>query len=561
MVALVATLLGCVTTFPLILHLDSSIYGTPGDSTGTIAIFWWWAYAVQHGKPILDNTMWGVPFGADWGQRPFAVLPLVLFTPLTLAFGSITAWNLATLASFPLTAVFTYLLARRLTLSPLGAAFGALAFSFIPYHQEKATGHMFQAHMELFPALLLLLFRWRTGGSRWNLLGAGAVLGLGVWIDYEFAFIMIFAAAAFFIVSTLSPRQNGTPFRHRLGQHLSGALTMAAAVLPFLPPAVLLGHRPGSGTGYARSVIASATLFPRNLGDIDIYSVRPWEYFLPWSANPLLPGFVRNFEAHHLHGSNGVEQAQFLGYTVIALALVALAWFRPRFPVLLGLSLVIVGGLLALPAHVHLWDLVLPGPAAFLNHIVPFFRVYARFGLLVMLGATLLAGLGFSVYEGLVRGHHAGWLVALPFLLLAVEFNAIPPTHTTTLLPAPDEYLWLRDQPSGILIEYPVVVTNVEIEIQNSEDILYQQIHLHPLFNGAGAKTRAAEVAPTLDPYYGPGVAARLRALGIRYVFVHRHDYAAAGYRLPQTVDGFDYVGSYYHGDVEAFVVSGNAGG
>ena len=76
LVTVAATILGCVVTFPLVLHLGSAIYGTPGDSTGAIATFWWWSYAIQHGKPLLDNTMWGAPFGAGWSQVPFAVLPL-----------------------------------------------------------------------------------------------------------------------------------------------------------------------------------------------------------------------------------------------------------------------------------------------------------------------------------------------------------------------------------------------------------------------------------------------------------------------------------------------------
>jgi len=67
--------------------------------------------------------------------------------------------------------------------------------------------------------------------------------------------------------------------------------------------------------------------------------------------------------------------------------------------------------------------------------------------------------------------------------------------------------------------------------------------------------------AATLDPFYAPGVAARLQALGIRYVFVHRNDYESAGYGLPRAVEGLEYIGSYDNGGVDAFVVSGTGSG
>jgi hypothetical protein len=554
LVTLAAAAIGCVTTFPLVLHLDSSIYGTPGDSTGAISTFWWWAYALQHGKPLLDNSMWGAPFGADWSRQPFAVLPLVVFTPLSLLFGPTVAYNLGDLSSFPLSALFMYLLARRLYAGTVGATFAALAFAFIPYHQMKATGQMFQAHMELFPALLWLLVRWRQDGSRWNLVLAGAVLGLATWIDYYFAFILLFLTATFFIVNLLVPRTPGVPVVARIREHAVGALLTAAGVLPFLPPAVLLAIRPGASASQL-SIVA------RNLNDIDIYSVRPWEYLMPWSENPLVPAAVRNFQLQHLHFSNGVEQAQTLGYTVMALALVALFAFRPRFPVVLAVAIGVAGAWLALPAHLHGFGVTLPGPAIVLNRVVPFVRVYARFGVLVMTAATLLAGVGLTVIASRLPSPRLRWLLVLPFLLIALEFNRIPPTYTTTLFPAPQEYRWLAAQPAGILVEYPVIATNSAEEILSHQDTLYQQVHLHPILNGATPGSQADQVARTLDPYYAAGVADHLRSLGIRYVFVHRAAYQAQGFSLPHDVPGLQYLASYEGGQVDAFLVSDAGGG
>jgi hypothetical protein len=544
-VGLVATLLALVVTYPLALHPASMIYGSPGDSTGTIAIFWWWSYALEHGKGILDNTAWGAPFGAGWAGQPFAVLPLLVFTPLSVLFGPTVAYNLGVVSSFPLTAVTAYLAGRRLRMTTLAAAFSGLAFAFLPYHQMKATGHLLQAHMEFFPGLLYFLLRWRDGGSRWNLAGAGAMVGLALWTDYQFAFIIFFLTAAFFFASLLASLSAGS-----LGRHLGAAGLTAASVLLFVPAAVLLAHRPGSG-----SIAGELGAFQRDLNQIDIYSNRPWEYLFPWSQNPLLPAQARAFVAAHLHGSNSVEQAQTLGYTVILLALAALVWFRPRFPVLLALVIAGSGVFLALPADFHAFGYRFHGPAFLLNRVVPFIRVYARFGVLVMLGATLLAGLGFTVLEGAIRSLKRPLILAIPFLLLALEFNGMPPAHTTAIFPAPDEYTWLKSQPAGIVIEYPAVIRTQAEEVTSRGYTLYQQVHLHPIFNGSDAGSAADRLAPSLDPYYQPGVSARLYSLGIRYLIVHRQSYEAAGYGLPRAVDGLQLAGTFDHGDADVFLV------
>ena len=64
----------------------------------------------------------------------------------------------------------------------------------------------------------------------------------------------------------------------------------------------------------------------------------------------------------------------------------------------------------------------------------------------------------------------------------------------------------------------------------------------HEVLLGEAQLGPAADRAPQLEPYYGPGVAAQLQSLGIRYVFVHRQDYVTDGNDLPQTVSGLTYV-------------------
>lgn len=539
-VVIVATLYSLVVTYPLFLQLDRSIYGYPGDATGTVAVYSWWEYALRHGQNIFDNTLWGAPYGAGWQAVPFAVIPVLVFAPLSALIGGTAAYNVEVLSSFPLTAWLTYLLARRLGCKPLGAAFAALAFAFVPFHIEKAQGHAGQTHMELLAGTLLFLLRWRQGGSRWNLVGAGAMAGLTLWDDYYLAYIGAFMVATFFVVSVIQKRA-GTASIEWLKKHAGAAIAVAVVTTLFVPATVLTAERPSNGS-IGGAVSAQAAGFNQGLEQIRVYSARPLEYLLPFHANPLIPRAVLRYEQDHLHGSNFTEQTLFLGYTVMLLALVAAAMGWRRFETRLLLALGLVGFVVALPPGLHFGGLVVPTPSLLLNKVFSIFRVYSRFGILVMLGAALLAGLGMTWIQGRLPGRKAA-LLAVPFLLAAIEFNNLPPTHVTQLYPAPAEYQWLAHQPAGILVEYPLKAGSAQTEeIQTRQYTLYQHVHGHPIFNGGTTASLADQISPQLEPYYAPGVAKMLSDLGIRYVFVHRNDYQGDGFDLPKQVTGLTYV-------------------
>lgn len=532
-VFVVATLYAFVVTFPLVFQLGTSIYGGPGDATGTVAVYEWWAYAIHHGLNIFNNTLWGAPFGAGWEAVPFSVLPVGLFAPLSALIGGTAAYNVEVLSSFPLTAWATYLVARRLGCSPLAAAFSGLAFAFVPYHVEKAQGHAGQTHMEFFSGMLLFLLRWRQGGSRWNLVAAGALAGLTLWDDYYFAFIAAFLVATFFIVSAL--------YKGGLGRHALAVMGVGLVTLLFVPATILVAERPSNGS-LTGAVSAQNAEFHQSDVEIEIYSSRPWEFLLPYHDNPLVPRSIVQYEVAHLHGSNFTENELFLGYVVMLLAAVAVLALRARFEVVLLLAVGVVGAAVSLPPGLHYHGFVVPTPSLYLNQIFPIFRVYARFGLLVILGATLLAGLGFTWMQARLGPRWVA-LLALPFLLTAVEFNNLPPPHVTQLYPAPAEYQWLAGQPQGILVEYPLQSGTPQAEeIETRQYTLYQQTHGHPLFNGGSSASRSTLYAPYLEPYYLPGAAQLMKQLGIAYVFVHRSDYLSAGFQLPQNVPGLTYV-------------------
>jgi hypothetical protein len=544
-VSAVATVWALILTMGLIRHLDADIYGYPGDATGTIAIYSWWGYALTHGRSLFDNP-YGAPFGAGYDSVAFTALPIAVAAPLSALVGPVVAYNLLVLSGFPLTAWVTFLLGRQFGLPALAAAFSALAFTFIPYHLQKAMGHLGMVHLELFSGTLLFLVRWRATGRRRNLAFAGIMAGLALCLDPYDAYIDAVLVVAFFLVSVplASPLLRG--IGRRLRAHAAAAVVIAAVAALFVPAAVLAAHRPGGSGGYLSGVANGAQGVTHLESELIIYSARPIEYVQPWFANPLVPDAVKQFELTNLHYSNFTENTLFLGYAVMILGIVGTALIRRAvFPVVVSWAIGVAGFVFSMPPFQYQVPpgVSLSAPSYYLYSVIPYFRVYARFGVLVMLAAVILAGFGFAALSSRLR---AGWpraVLIVPFIILAVEFNNVPPLHTTRIFPAPPAYQWLAAQPSGILIEYPLHGPNgSNQEVQTEEYELYQQTHQHPIFNGATPSSPAGQLEPRLEPYYSPGVPIVLRELGIRYVFVHRAEYGQDGFELPHQVDGLQYV-------------------
>lgn len=558
LVAAIATLLALFLSFPVVLHPTTMLFGSVGDATGTVAIYWWWSYAPTHGLPLLDNTWTGTPLGSGWDHIPFVVFQVLLMAPLSFLVGPVAAYNIGAIASYPATAAVTFLLARRLGMGSMAAAFAALAFAFMPLHTEKATAHLDQAHMEVFPAFLLFGLRWRQGGSKWNLVAAGAVAGLTLWTDVYLAFILSVLAAGLFVLSMLIPGDGNEPsLGDRVRKHAVALLIVATVAAVFVPPAVAIGAR--SGAGLNNAVSTEVDVLQRTMFEIRAYSARPWEYVLPWHSNPFVPSSVKAFEAQHLHGSNPTENSLFLGYTVLLLAVIGLLATRRgrRMPVVLGAATLLIGAVFASPPSEHLGGLTMYFPSDVLGQLLPVFRVYSRFGMIVMLGAALIAGIGLDVVRRRLSLRGGSWraLALIPFITLGLEFTNVPPSRALAVLPPPPEYTWLQSQPQGILVEYPLATGPVTTqEIQTRQYTLYQMVHLHQMFNGAVPSSPAGKYASQLEPYYSPETVDKLRSLGIRYVFVHRRDYVADGLETPRSVPGLRYITTL--DDTDIFVVT-----
>ena len=336
--------------------------------------------------------------------------------------GAVAAYNWIVLLSFPLSAAAAYLLARHLALSPLASAVAAMAFAFSPFHLAQAAYHPHVAQTQWIPLYLLALWRSVDDASAAALAFLGiAAMAVTLSNFYGGLIAMVvtpFAVAAYWFA------QERTPNAAR-----SLILTLSA-----------LGLLCAAGLAYvwwnARNVLADPASFTMASGDVFRYSAKWWGYLVPPVAHPLLGAYARSVWTSAGVREGLLEQQVSLGWGMVVLGLVAL--FRPPFakshdgrrPRLERAWLLAVVAVAALACSLApertTWGIPVIRPSAVLHGVLPMFRAYARFGVVVQLMAALLAGLGIDRLRR--SGMPMAQVACAALVILAVAEYAVSPS-------------------------------------------------------------------------------------------------------------------------------------
>ncbi len=203
----------------------------------------------------------------------------------------------------------------------------------------------------------------------------------------------------------------------------------------------------------ARAVVVNRAAFAFPRADLFRYSAKWWSYLVPPVEHPLLGA-----TAHRVWNAVGVregllEQQVSLGWGIVALGLIAvIRWAVPAaasarrvgvrqrwkaneqpsrrtaslacVPVL---ALVAVAALVcSLSPERTIGAFTFVRPSALLYDIVPMFRSYARFGVVVQLMAALLAGIGVDHLRR--AGTRRAQIACLALVALAAGEYAVAPS-------------------------------------------------------------------------------------------------------------------------------------
>jgi hypothetical protein len=393
----------------------------------------------RHHDPFTVMQQFGRPLAVGVYSQPITDAAGTL---LARATGTVAAYNWLVLLTFPLSAGAAYALARYLTLSPAGAAVAAMAYAFAPFHIAHAAYHPHIAQTQWLPLYLLALWRCLDKGSP-GAVAFLAVATLTVTLSNFYggliaAVITPVAAAAYWLVLC-----RGVPgSARRFGVTVGSLLLLACGGLAY--------------AWYAANGVFRGPAFAFPRPNLFLYSAKWWSYLIPPVAHPLLGTAVRRLWAVNGVDVGLLEQQVSLGWALIALALVAVAgWLQrgrltacSRVPVLA--SVAVAALLCSLSPERTIAGVRFVRPSALLYDMVPMFRSYARFGVIVQLMTALLAGIGVDRLRRV--GTTSARVICIALVaLVAGEYAVWPAAMSRDVLPT-RAHRWVMQQPERLRV-------------------------------------------------------------------------------------------------------------
>jgi len=478
------------------------------------------------------------PYGVDMLKEINFSIDLFLALPITILVGPVFAYNFFFLLELSLSAFAMYLFVKYLTRNLLAAVYSGFAFGFYPYHFARG----FAGHFNLFgtwwiPLMLLYLHRAiAEKKTRDSVLAAlffvlatitsgyyGVMCGILI-----LCIVLFYAAQAFRKVSISDPSK----LRRGLDIHqLDPAIKLIICFMAFcLPLTIYLDYVGPPGSPYSIEYLA-------------IYSASPEDYLTPASIHPMWQMLGKRPLGHGLPWERDV----YLGISVTVLAYLGVARSRDRMR-WLYLLVAILSFLLSLGPYLWVGESLtsFPLPYKFMAEYVPLLataRALNRFGLIVMLAVSLLAGFGLtSIVKGrsTICGHdrrifsRRSALTMFLILVVAFEFASVPfPVLEVKNIEGTAAYRWLATQLGDFaIVEYPIGGLQAGAPRQGPA-MWGTVIHGKRTVSGGAVspKPKSIELVDRLrffEPNFSGNVDLNLyRSLNIQYVLFHKESYLA----------------------------------
>jgi hypothetical protein len=291
-----------------------------------------------------------------------------------------------------------------------------------------------------------------------------------------------------------------------------------------------------------KGVASAFNSYIRPFEDLFAQSARPLSYFLPSVDQPVFGKFTEKFVGSNLYGASFTEHALYLGWLPLILAFFAFRKWRARrkskelgtapcgdspsnredFYIGFFAFLAVMAWLFSQPPWWNLFGFKVYMPPFFMYKVLPMYRAYCRFGIVVMLAVAVLGAYGLKFILEKFQSRGKAVSVGILFCaLLLFEFWNYPPFKVIDVSRMPQAYAWLRAQPQGCAIaEYPL-----DAESPNERYKFYQTIHQKKMINGTVPGTQAHEFAKTITKLSDLRTAEVLKGMGVTYVLVHHDGY------------------------------------
>jgi hypothetical protein len=448
-------------------------------------------YTLGMDEPVLGTTV--------------LVLPLALFTD-----DAVLLYNVVRLLTFLFSALTAYWLARELGVGEWTALLAGALFAFSPIRTDQVA-HLSTLGTQWWPLVLLFTIRFAKGNRRRDALLAAA------------AFVLAFLACGYHgvIAAAVLPPFLAVLVWGRWDRLKAGLLAAVLAGLALLP-VYLMHHKALAPEHYARGTEETI-----------LYSAAVESFFATSAWNRV---YGETSDAFRTVGPNNL----FPGLMVPGLILAAVIAVRrskeppSREALALGV-LLLTAAIVALGPRIRAFGYDLgPGPWGLLRDTVPVFqmiRVTSRAGVFLALPLTMLAAMALTRLKPKPAMLAGIGLIALGETLIA----PIPMPQWSKLIDTrkepPPIYRWLAEQPGRDPIVHLPMLDVYGLErrpaFHESVYMVYSTLHWKPLVNGyAGIEPRRyVEIRDLARSFPSEEFLDALRAVGTRYVIVHRKGY------------------------------------
>ncbi len=422
-------LLTVLFTYPLAFNIGTALPGLPPDTD----VYIWNIEWVRHAlfdlgtNPFFTHEMY-YPSGVSLYYSSLILGNDLLLLPLQFAFGSLSAYMLTTLALFVLGGYAGYLFAFDLVRRRDLAFFAGMAITFAPYH----LAHLSYSHFDLMPVLWLPLFALALKKLIDHPSLARFLLTL-VFLFWVSITAWYYALYALIFLAIYAPYRALQARRlHPLREALLLSLCLAILLSPLLVP-----------------MIQERNLYPisfRGVEEANKFSADLLSFVTPSSAHPLWGKAIAPLAARFLGGF--AERTLFLGYTTLALALVALV--RRGRELFFWLCAGLIFLLLALGPTLHIGGATALGPNGesislpyalafqipWVSSLLAVARSISRFGWMVMLCSVVLSAFGLKELTQRL-GPRGNWVTLAACAVLGLEFIVSPVPLTPAQAPGP----------------------------------------------------------------------------------------------------------------------------
>lgn len=489
-------------TYPLVKDIANFVPGIGNDNGDTFIFLWnaWWLKKAAGGGAELfftDFLFW--PNGVSLVFHTFNLFNTVLISLLSEMLGLVRAFNIVYLFSLWLSASFTYFLVKEVWKSRLAGLVAGVIFAFSPFVWAHSLGHFNLVTIWPFAALMWLFYRIYRLKNWKEAIGAGILLSLILYNDYQYFVYAIILSVMFIVYYQFFGEKK--KFKE---WYLSWIVVVVVVLIMIFP----MFWR---GWSVFREFAPTALL-----SEVKYWSADLMSFVTPSWQHPIWGQW--GLEINQQYFASKTESVLFVGYGVLLLFVISVIIFligKKKTDFIFWFGVALIFGLLSLGPILKIYGIDefsindinynIALPYLWLYKL-PFWavaRVPARFFAVMILAVAVIASYVVARLDRKMPNYKVGRYAVYCLVLLVVveiifEYSAWP--LSLQKISIPPVYNAIKDDQQNVaILELPLWWTSGHRSMGEVKTIIqfYQTYHNKRIFNGS-----VSRVPDALFDYY-----------------------------------------------------------